>query len=116
VILKSGKRTERREKTKRWSPNEMDTKSFKFQVLFILRPINKKPDLQKKDRGFFNITLHRLPPKTHREVHSGRFSGLRIVLIPAPSHPVSNTGQWLLAGFVPDYSGVAVPDSHGVPF
>jgi hypothetical protein len=26
---------ERREKTKKWSPNEMDIKSFKFQVPFI---------------------------------------------------------------------------------
>ena len=85
-------------------------------LLIIYKPINKKPDLQKKDRGFFNITLHSLPPKTHREVHSGRFSGLRIILIPAPSHPELVEGQWLLAGFVPDYSGVAVPDSHGVPF
>jgi predicted metal-dependent RNase len=36
VILKSGRRMERREKTKKWSPNEMDIKSLKFQVPFIL--------------------------------------------------------------------------------
>jgi len=35
----------------------------------------------------------------------GRSPGSRIVLLPAPSRP---RGQWLFAGFVPDYSdGVA---------
>src|ERR687888_385350 len=38
-------------------------------------------------------------------VRPGRSPGSRIVLLPAPSRP---RGQWLSAGFVPDYSdGVA---------
>jgi hypothetical protein len=40
-----------------------------------------------KDWVFFYLTLHSLPSKTYCEAHSGRFSGLRIVLLPAPSHP-----------------------------
>jgi hypothetical protein len=64
VILRSGIRMEKRERTKRWSPNEMDTKSFRFRVSFILGQINKKPDLQKKDRGFSKLpftAFHRRP-------------------------------------------------------
>jgi hypothetical protein len=38
----------------------------------------------------------------------------------APSHPAPSTCSRIrvvdLASFVPVYSGVAVPDSHGVPF
>jgi hypothetical protein len=87
VIFISGRRMERREKAQKWSPNEMKKKSLKFQILFILRVskmnvhsilnifsfpsgksssptrINKKPDLQKKDRASL-ATLHSLPPKT----------------------------------------------------
>ncbi len=48
---------------------------------------NKKPSLWMKDWVFFYLTLHSLPSKTYCEAHSGRFSGLRIVLLPAPSHP-----------------------------
>jgi hypothetical protein len=73
---------------------------------------NKKPSLQKKDWVSY-ITLHSLPSKTQREAYSGRFSGLRIVLLLAPSRSLRPVG---LASFVPDYSGVAVSDSHGVPF
>ena len=73
----------------------------------------KKPSLQKKD-WVFSTNLHSLPPKTHREAHPGGFSGLRIILILAPSHPALG-GTVVSASFVPDNSGVAVPDSHGVP-
>jgi len=45
----------------------------------------------------------------------GRFSGLRIILISAPSRVVK-TMQWLLADFVPDYSGGTTSDFHGIPF
>jgi len=73
-----------------------------------------------KDWVFFYLTLHSPPPKTHCEAHSGRFSGFRIILLLAPSHPESRETRDQrivgLASFVPDYSGVAVPDSHGVPF
>ncbi len=40
-----------------------------------------------KDWVCFYLTLHSPPPKTYCEAHSGRFSGLRIVLLLAPSHP-----------------------------
>jgi hypothetical protein len=40
-----------------------------------------------KDWVFFYLTLHSPPSKTHCEAYSGRFSGFRIVLILAPSHP-----------------------------
>ena len=73
-----------------------------------------------KDWVFTYLTLHSPPPKTCCEAHSGRFSGFRIVLVLAPSHPAPSTNSGLrvvdLASFVPDYSGVAVPDFHGVPF
>src|SRR4030042_6381677 len=63
-VVECGKKIEKMEKARRWSPNEMDTKSFKFQVLFILSQINKKPDLQKKDRVFSTspfTAFHRRP-------------------------------------------------------
>jgi len=50
-----------------------------------------------------------------------RFSDFRIFLPLAPSHPELIEGQWLVASFVPDYSGGSVPDfphehrGHGVP-
>jgi hypothetical protein len=43
-----------------------------------------------KDWVFFYLTLHSPPPKTHCEAHSGRFSGFRIILFLAPSHPESH--------------------------
>jgi len=54
---------------------------------FFSSLLNKKPSLWMKDWVFFYLTLHSLPSKTYCEAHSGRFSGLRIVLLPAPSHP-----------------------------
>jgi len=38
--------------------------------------------------------------------------------LPIPFDPSTSSGSRTvdLASFVPDYSGVAVPDSHGVPF
>jgi hypothetical protein len=84
-----------------------------------------------KDWVFLYLTLHSPPSKTYCEAHSGRFSGLRITLLglksssyfrppcPFPSvGPATRSGLRIvdLASFVPDYSGVAVPESHGVPF
>ncbi len=81
---------------------------------------HKKTQSSGERLGNSYITLHSLPPKTRREAYSGRFSGLRIILLLAPSHPDPSTSSGLravdLASFVPDYSGVAVPGSHGVPF
>jgi len=83
-------------------------------------PQKQKTQSSEERLGNFYITLHSLPPKTQREAYSGRFSGLRIILILAPSRPHPSTSSGLravdLASFVPDYSGVAVPGSHGVPF
>jgi hypothetical protein len=45
-----------------------------------------------KDWVFTYLTLHSPPPKTCCEARSGRFSGFRIVLILAPSHPESVEG------------------------
>ncbi len=84
-----------------------------------------------KDWVLSHRNLHCPPSKTYCEAHSGRFSGLRIILLrseiflnfrtslPLPIFcPFNELGFQIvdLAGFVPDYSGVAVPDSHGVPF
>ena len=85
---------------------------------------NKKPSLRMKDWVFFYFTLHSPPPKTCCEARSGRFSGSRIVLLglksssyfrpPCPFPSCTSRRIVDLASFVPDYSGVAVPDSHGV--
>ena len=40
-----------------------------------------------KDWVFSISPLHSPPSKTYCEAHSGRFSGLRIALLLAPSHP-----------------------------
>ncbi len=89
---------------------------------------NKKTRSSEERPGFLNAALHGPPPKTYCEAYSGRFSGSRIILPLAPSHPetlqqgfglssAERSGLRVvdLASFVPDYSGVAVPDSHGVP-
>jgi len=113
------------EKKARWIRNEMEKKSFIFGILYGWRrsffiAIKTKTQSSEERLGNFYITLHSLPPKTQREAYSGRFSGLRIVLLLAPSRPDPSTSSGLqavdLASFVPDYSGVAVPDFHGVPF
>ena len=112
------------EKKARWIRNEMEKKSLILTILygrlgsfFLYR--HKKTQSSEERLGFFYITLHSLPPKTQCEVYSGRFSGLRIALLLAPSRADPSTSSGLravdLASFVPDYSGVAVPDSHGVP-
>jgi len=50
----------------------------------------------------------------------GRSSDSRIALLTAPSHPEFseslNHGQWLIAAFVPEYSGGSVPDSDRFPY
>ena len=79
-----------------------------------------------KDWVFNYLTLHSPPSKTCCEAHSGRFSGFRIVLLglkssqyfrpPCPFPSFNSLRIVDLASFVPDYSGVAVPDSHGVPY
>jgi hypothetical protein len=50
------------------------------------------------------------PRRPFREEYPGRFSDFRIFLLLAPSRPSTSSGQWLLASFVPDYSGGSVPD------
>ena len=76
--------------------------------------------------GFLIPTFTAFPPKTRCEAHSGRYSGLRILLLLVPSHPsalrpfnnlqVSRLRAVAPTSFVPDHSGVAVPGSHGIPF
>jgi hypothetical protein len=62
------------------------------------------------------------PRRPIHEEYPGRFSDFRIFLLLAPSHPSTSSGQWLIASFVPEYSGGPVPDfspqdgNHGVPF
>ena len=56
----------------------------------------------------------RLFPRRGIDMVEGRFSGSRITLLFAPSHPV-NTGQWQSANFVPDYSGGTAPEFNGIP-
>jgi hypothetical protein len=70
-----------------WMPNEIKAVIFRFEspIIFLI-PI-KKPSLRMKDWVLFHFNLHRPPSKTDCEANSGRFSGLRIVLILAPSHP-----------------------------
>jgi hypothetical protein len=67
------------------------------------------------------------PRRPFSEEYPSRFSDSRIFLLPAPSHPSTSlqlssmpdlapkahgevSGQWLYAGFVPDYSGGSAPD------
>jgi len=49
----------------------------------------KKTQPSNERLGFLTSPLHSPPSKTHCEAHSGRFSGLRIVLLLAPSHPLT---------------------------
>jgi len=103
------------------------------QIRFFISSPIKNPVFMRKT-GFLYATLHSLPPKTYCEAHSGGCSDFRIILlwpevlktsgILAPSHPDPSTLRYTqgsgrkvvaLAGFVPDYSGVAIPDSHGIP-
>lgn len=71
-----------------------------------------------EDRGCLPAsTLHRLCLEdSFVKCIQARFSDFRIILLPAPSHPELVEGQWLFAGFVPEYSGGSVPDFDGVPF
>jgi len=46
---------------------------------------------------------------------SGRSSGLRIILITAPSHS-DLSEKWHIAVFVPDHSGGPATDFHRLPF
>jgi hypothetical protein len=79
---------------------------------------NKKPGLQEKDRVWKNVqSFTAFPSKTDREAYSAGSSDSRISLLLAPSHPLSFDRLRIvaIASFVPDYSGVTVPESHGVP-
>ena len=48
-------------------------------------------------------------------ISPGRSSDFQINLLAAPSHSVV-AEQWLVAAFVPDYSGGPVPEFNGVPY
>ena len=55
----------------------------------------------------------RLNPRSHLEIYAAdRYSGSRVVLLAAPSHP---EGQWYLAAFVSDHSGGSATVSHRLP-
>jgi len=68
-----------------------------------------------KDWGFFYLTLHSLPPKTYCEARSGRFSGLRIVLLLTPSHSALNAEQWIWQVSSPITAAWPSPTSTGFP-
>jgi len=104
--------------------------SMTFEMSLFIASRIKKPSLQKKDWVFSCATLHSPPPKTYCEAHPGGFSDLRIILLwpgsllpsrppcPFPSFNLPTHSRLRTvapASFVPDYSGVAVPDFHGVP-
>ena len=69
-----------------------------------------------KDWVFFYLTLHSPPPKTHCEAHSGRFSGFRIILLLAPSHPALSAGQWIWQVSYPITAAWPSPTLTGFPF
>ena len=68
-----------------------------------------------KDWVFFYFTLHSPPSKTYCEAHSGRFSGLRIVLLPAPSHSALNAEQWIWQVSYPITAAWPSPTLTGFP-
>ena len=61
------------------------------------------------------------PRRPLREGYPSRFSDSRIFLFLAPSRPELIEEQWLIASFVPEYSGGSVPEclrlsgDYGVP-
>jgi hypothetical protein len=74
-------------RNRRWIPNEIEAAIFRVDIPVIFQIPIKTPVFGRKTGVFFYLTLHSLPSKTYCEAHSGRFSGLRIVLLLAPSHP-----------------------------
>jgi hypothetical protein len=81
-------------------------------VLAEEKGLKKIPSLRIEDWGFYPLAPFTvLSSKTFHEEYPGRFSDSRILLLLAPSHPSTTSGQWLFASFVPDYSGGSVPDS-----
>jgi len=104
----------------------MEKKSFIFGILYGWRrsffiAIKTKTQSSEERLGNFYITLHSLPPKTQREAYSGRFSGLRIVLILAPSRPLTlrqaqGFGQWIWQVSSPITAAWPSPILTGFPF
>jgi len=105
MVLKFENNMEAMEKKVRWMRNEIEKKGFIFKIPYGCRhsffiAIKTKTQSSKERLGNFYITLHSLPAKTQREAYSGRFSGLRIVLLLAPSRPLTlrqaqGFGQWV---------------------
>ena len=54
--------------------------------------------------------------KTEREAYSGRYSGLRILLLLAPSHPLADPGQWIQQVSSPITAAWPFPILTGFPF
>jgi len=99
----------------------MEKKSFIFGILYGWRrsffiAIKTKTQSSGERLGNFYITLHSLPPKTQREAYSGRFSGLRIVLLLAPSRPELVEGQWIWQVSSPITAAWPSPILTGFPF
>jgi hypothetical protein len=73
-------------------PNEMKPEILSlqlpiiFEIGFFIALKIENPIFRRKT-GFLYATLHGPPPKTYCEEYSGGFSDLRIILLPAPSHP-----------------------------
>ena len=84
-----------------------------------LKPLNNVPFLSNaailRNCPWISIPLKGGKIFQRSLIHSGRSSDFRIILLAAPSHSTEDE-QWLIAAFVPDYSGGPVPESHGVPF
>jgi hypothetical protein len=57
-------------------------------------PQKQKTRPSEEEPGFWSVpTFTAFPPKTQREAYSGRYSGLRITLLLAPSHPFQDSGS-----------------------
>jgi hypothetical protein len=107
-------------RNRRWIPNEIEAAIFRVEIPVIFQIPIKNPVFGRKT-GFFSTSpftvFHRRP--IVKRIQAGFLAYGSSYSLPLPIlDPSASSGLRIvdLASFVPDYSGVAVPDSHGVPF